>query len=98
MRAIIKEPRKDLREIEIDNTLEALQEAVGGYLETYTVRPDLTILIDEEGKIKGKDLNFWIPGDYVSGTALFVGVAGDDFTDIGYTIEDIADVLEELDS
>ena len=34
MLAIIKQPDEPAKRIEIDNTLEALQRAVGGYIET----------------------------------------------------------------
>lgn len=37
MKAIIKEPGKKPRITEIENKLSALQEAVGGYIETVTL-------------------------------------------------------------
>ena len=37
MLAIIKQPGEPAKRIEIDNTLEALQRAVGGYIETVSI-------------------------------------------------------------
>lgn len=36
----------------IENTLEALQHEVGGYIETLTLTSDLVLIIDEEGCLK----------------------------------------------
>ena len=38
MKVIIKEPGQRPRETEIENSLSALQQAVGGYIETVTCR------------------------------------------------------------
>lgn len=47
--------------LEIENTLEALQKFVGGYIERvgleHGLASGLAILCDEEGKLKGKPLN-----------------------------------------
>ncbi len=44
--------------IEIANTLEALQEQVGGHIEAVTLATDACILCDEEGRIKGRPINY----------------------------------------
>ena len=68
----------------IENTLEALQHEVGGYIETITFAADCCTIVDEEGRLKDKPLNeqasrFGCP---IVGDALFVGVAGEEFTDV----------------
>ena len=46
------------RMTEIENTLEAFQEAVGGYIETVTLeRTGLVVIVNEEGKLMGLPLN-----------------------------------------
>lgn len=48
----------------IKPTLEELQRIVGGYIETLTlrpatmIRPSITLIVDEEGKLKKKKENF----------------------------------------
>lgn len=72
--------------IEINNELEALQEAVDGYIETVTLIPDkVDMIVNEEGLIKGMELNSVasaIAGRYIVGNALIVGVDGEDFCNV----------------
>lgn len=66
----------------IENTLEAFQEAVGGFIETITIFEGIVMVVDEEGVLKGKKpsctlLNYPIVGDW-----LLVGAQDSDFTDL----------------
>ena len=79
MKAIIKEPGKKPRITEIENNLTALQEAVGGYIETVTLAKDCCIICNEEGRLQGLPYNLTFGGISFVGTVLFVGVAGDEF-------------------
>ena len=67
---------------DMPNTLKALQEAVGGSIETVTVAEDLCLLCNEEGRILGLEPNCTILGVDFVGPVLAVGVRGDDFTGI----------------
>ena len=58
MRVLRIEPGKAPEIVEIENSLEALQEQVGGYIETLTFARDAALIVDEEGKLKGKPYNF----------------------------------------
>lgn len=81
MKALRLKPQGSWEVINIDNTLEALQQEVDGYIECITVAGDLCIIVDEEGIIKQKEANkLW--GRRYYGTILLVGVNGDDFCDI----------------
>ena len=84
IKVIRKAPGKLPEMLDVENSLEALQKEVGGYIEAVTIAEDMTILCDEEGRLKGKQLNWAIPKmglDFV-GTILFVGVKGDEFCDV----------------
>lgn len=83
MKAIIKEPGKKPRITEIENNLAALQEAVGGYIETVTLAKDCCIICNEEGRLQGLPYNLTFGGISFVGTVLFVGVVGDEFADLG---------------
>lgn len=78
--------RSDLSDINIDNTLEALQRAVDGYIEAITLVPNKAVMIvNEEGKLRRMYPNILasaIAGTQIVGTALIVGVDGEEFTDI----------------
>ena len=82
MRVLIKEPHEAARFEEIDNELAALQQAVGGYIETVTPFTNLTIICDEEGRLKGKPYNCRICNVDFVGTVLLAGVDKDEFTDV----------------
>ena len=81
MKAIKFEPGKDPCLIEIENSLKALQKAVGGYIETVTFEEDACLIVNEEGMF----LNLKpqkIFGRTFLGNALIVGVKGDEFADV----------------
>ena len=59
MKALKIEPGKAPKRIDIDNTLEALQNAVGGYIEVIYLnkqRP-ACLICNEEGKLSGLPMN-----------------------------------------
>lgn len=82
MKAIYKKPGESPEIIDIDNTLEALQKAVGGYIETLSICSDLCIVCNEEGLLKKMPYNFKLGGHSFLGPVLLVGVKGDEFTDV----------------
>ena len=57
---------------EIADTLEDLQNEVGGYIETVTLAEDVVIICDEEGKLKDYPDNCEIGGIMFVGTILIV--------------------------
>lgn len=72
--------------IEIENTLAALQEAVGGYIETLTLIPGKAVMIiNEEGVLRGMPIcaaASVVANTRIVGTAVVVGVDGEEFTDL----------------
>ena len=50
---VVKEPGKPAERRTIDNTLEALQQLVGGYIETVTFASDVLAIVNEEGRLLG---------------------------------------------
>ena len=75
IKGLLVEPYELPKEIEIDNTLEAKQELVGGYIEcVYLPNDDNVVLIcNEEGKINGMKLNRDIGHDIIAGPFLILG-------------------------
>lgn len=71
---------------DIENTLEALQAAVDGYIEAVTLIPGKAVMIvNEEGLLRGMAQNpiaSAVANTQIVGPALVVGVDGDEFTDI----------------
>lgn len=87
MRAMRKRPGEAWEAIEVENELKHLQQAVGGYLESFTFAEDACVLCDEEGLLKGKPYNTTVCGVSFVGTILIVGVAGEDFSDLTEQME-----------
>ena len=85
MKVLIKEPGKPWQTAEVENALEALQGAVGGYIETLTINAGtepLVLIMDEEGRLNDKPYNMTIGGVDLVGTLLLCGKDGDEFTDV----------------
>ena len=82
MRVVVKKPGKVAEGRDIFDTLDCYQQIVGGYIEAVTLTPHLAMLVNEDGKMLGLPRNFTWHGDMILGTVVFVGVKGDEFTDI----------------
>lgn len=87
IKVIIKRPDEPIGHIEIiDNTLASLQEIVGGYIETVPILHNVTMIVNEEGKIRRMPRNIILGQDFVDmivGTLILVGVddEAEEFTD-----------------
>ena len=80
---VIKEPgKKPVVDPFFDNTLEAFQKAVGGYIETVTLASDLVIICNEEGRILGLPHNCEVCGVDFCGTILAVGTKREEFASL----------------
>lgn len=82
MKVIYKAPERDPEIRDIPNTLEELQAAVGGYIETVTVASDACIICNEEGRLQGLPYNCHICGASFVGPVIIVGTSGEEFTDL----------------
>ena len=71
--------------VDVDNDLKALQKAVGGNIETVGLKDGSVMIVDEEGMLKQyphNDLASYISEKHIYGTALIVGVDGEEFDDV----------------
>lgn len=89
MRVMRKRPGEAWEPIEVENELKPLQQAVGGYLESFTFAEDACVLCDEEGRLKGKPYNTTVCGVPFVGTVLIVGVDGEEFADLTERQEEV---------
>ncbi len=88
MKVIRKQPGKKPELIDIPNTLEALQNEVGGFIETYTLACGACVVCNEEGRLLGLPYCATVADVEFVGTILVVGVDGEDFC--GMSKPDIA--------
>ena len=64
IKVLLVEPGKTAKPFEIDDSLESMQEIVGGYIEEYMPFDDeVAIICNEEGKLNNEPLNRAIYGD-----------------------------------
>lgn len=84
---------------QIENTLKAKQEYVGGLIEAISLTPEITVICNDEGKLQRLPPNrAWVDGskvlDFFSGNILCVRHSGDEFTSI--KPEDVAEIERRL--
>ena len=99
MRAL-KLEGKSIREIDIENNLEAMQYAVYGYIEAITLIPEkVAMIVNEEGRLRGLAFNknaSKLAGTAIVGPALIIGVDGEEFCDLPEEIaREIMEVINE---
>lgn len=80
-----------ITDTDIENTLEALQAVVDGYIEAVTLVPGRAVMIvNEEGLLRGLSPNpiaSAVANTQIVGTSVVVGVDGEDFTDVPEDVE-----------
>lgn len=84
MRVLVKNPGEDPKTMVITNNLHLLQQLVDGPIEVHTLTDGLVMIVNEEGKLKNLEPNFYVDRlkDTILGTAIFCGEDGEDFADI----------------
>ena len=84
-------PGREPEVVELDHTLQALQEAVSegapytGYIEIVTVEhsnPGVCLMVNEEGKLIGLPPNRYFRGDILAGTIYVMGTHFDELTSL----------------
>ena len=83
MKILIVEPGRKPHMAEIPDTLEAMQQTVGGYIQAiYPWEDEVGLVCDEEGLLKQYPLNRMISPDIaIFGTFFLCGLGEEDFTD-----------------
>lgn len=89
MDVLLVKPGMYPQQVQIGCGLENLQKAVGGYIEAvYPFEEPVALVVDEEGKLTGKELNRTLRDgdgdiyDIVAGDFLIVGLGEEDFTSL----------------
>ncbi len=77
IKVLMVEPMKEPYPSEVENTLEGLQRAVGGYIETVYLEDCAVLVCNEEGKLLGLPGNRSLGNDIIAGT-FFVAGSNDD--------------------
>lgn len=73
IKVIMVEPMKEPYSVEVENTLEELHKAVGGYIETVYLEDDVVLVCNEEGKLNRLPGNRSLGNDIIAGTFFVAG-------------------------
>lgn len=87
IKVIAKKPNTDWYETNVSNTLDALQEFVGGYIETVTLARGISIICNEEGRIRNLPHCCTVGDVDFVGNVLLVGTDEDEFCDVPVHLE-----------
>lgn len=91
---IVKAPGEKTGHMEtIDNTLRALQELAGGPIEILYIDRGALMVINEEGHLRGLDINFRTPLHTIVGTAVITGTRGEELADCPMDLQEWKEML-----
>ncbi|MBN2878213.1 MAG: DUF3846 domain-containing protein [Clostridia bacterium] len=76
IKALLVPVGKEPKEITIANELKALQDAVKGYIEFFSISRGINLIVNEEGKINGMEGNRLVGNEIICGDFLVVGDNG----------------------
>lgn len=94
---VVKEPGKNPEQRNIENTLEAFQALVGGYIESLTMGEDWMVICNEEGALPpALPYNCDVCGIDFVGTIALVGYKGEHFYDFPCDLAQLHLVMPEL--
>ena len=96
IRVIIKDPGAKPRSVWISDTLENLQKHVGGYVEENRITTDLSLLCDEDGRLKDKPFCARILNWNFVGTIILAGRKGEELADIPVTMAELREAFPNL--
>ena len=90
IRVINKRVGFDQVEVESPNELEHFQRMVGGFIETvpWYFYNGMVMIVDEEGKLDHRPVNFEWKNDVIVGSVLWCGTDGEEFADCPYSLEE----------
>ncbi|MCB8818671.1 DUF3846 domain-containing protein [Desulfosporosinus shakirovi] len=96
IKVLVKEPNKKAILKEINEFLRTKQAIVGGRIEIVTINhdPEILLICNEEGKLKGLEASFSFRGEIIVGTVLFA--RGDDEGDIVGLEDDDLELIHRL--
>ena len=82
MEVLMVEPGKYPYVTTIENELEAMQKAVGGYIEAISLDDGNVIILNEEGKLMGLEGNRALGDDILVGPFFIAGSDGEHFASL----------------
>lgn len=96
IKAVIKKPGEEYGQMtEISNRLEELQDIVEGHIEVQRYG-NLIFICNEEGKLRGLEMNIPFGYDILVGNIIVCGADGEDFSDIPISFAEWKETVDHL--
>lgn len=98
LKIVLKKVGEEPEVVNIENTLEAKQKLVDGWIEVVSVTEDILLICNEEGKLDNLAPNLIFDYDYIAGDCFFVG---DDYENADFKsltdkqIEEVKEICEK---
>ena len=73
LKIVLKKVGEEPEVMNIENTLEAKQKLVDGWIEVVSVTEDILLVCNEEGKLDNRPPNLLFDYDYIAGDCFFIG-------------------------
>ena len=73
LKIVLKKVGEEPEVMNIENTLEAKQKLVDGWIEVVSVTEDILLVCNEEGKLDNLPPNLLFDYDYIAGDCFFIG-------------------------
>lgn len=73
LKIVLKKVGEEPKIMNIENTLEAKQKLVDGWIEVISVTEDILLVCNEEGKLDNLPPNLLFDYDYIAGDCFFIG-------------------------
>ena len=94
LKIVLKKVGEEPKIMNIENTLEAKQKLVNGWIEVVSVTDDILLVCNEEGKLENLPPNLLFDYDYIAGDCFFIGDDYDNADFKSLTDEQIEEVKE----
>ena len=94
IKIVFKKPGEKAYSLKIENTLEKLQELIGGYIEVIKI-DDYIVIFNEEGLLKNLEPNIFIGGMNILGNVIFASSNDDEI--YGLENDKIESIIKMLD-
>jgi hypothetical protein len=95
IKVVMVEPHKVPYIAEIGNDLDSMQKAVGGYIQTVDLAPNVTLACNEEGKLLGLEGNRSLNNDIIVGS-FFIAGCNDEGEFISLTEEQTEEYVQKF--
>lgn len=85
IKVVIVAPDQHPYTTDIENSLKKMQEIVGGYIECIDLENNITLVCDEEGKLKNSQANRSVSSEIIVGTFFITKTDGENFVSLSET-------------